>query len=65
MKDAVRRIVEFRSSQKAFIERGVASGAAAKRSGKYVPAAAVLSKLKRRLAKSRQGVWRAAGKAVV
>lgn len=64
VEDAVRRSVEFRSAQKAFIERGLASGAAARKSGKYVPAAAVLSKLDRRLAKARDGAGRASRKAV-
>jgi len=51
----VRRNVEFRYAQKAFIERGPASGAAAKKSGKYVSAATVLGKLARRLDKARKG----------
>jgi len=64
VEDAVRRSVEFRSAQKAFIERGLASGAGARRSGKYVPAAAVLRKLDRQLAKARDGAGRASRKAV-
>ena len=55
VEDSVRRNVEFRYAQKAFVERGLAAGAAAKKSGKYVSAAAVLDKLDRRLAKSRKG----------
>ena len=55
VEDAVRRNVEFRQAQKAFIERGLASGEAAKKSGKYVSAAAVLGKLARRLGKARKG----------
>ena len=55
VEDAVRRNVEFRYAQKAFIERGLASAAAARKSGKYVPAAAVLGKLARRLGKARKG----------
>lgn len=55
VEDAVRRNVEFRYAQKAFIERGLAAGAAAKQSGKYVAAATVLGKLDRRLQKARKG----------
>lgn len=53
VEEAIRRNVEFRQAQKAFIERGLASAAAARASGKYVSAAAVLSKLKRRIDKAR------------
>jgi predicted transcriptional regulator len=64
VEDAVRRSVEFRSAQKAFIARGLASGAAARKSGQYIPAAVVLGKLARRLAKARKGgAGRAGGKA--
>ena len=55
VEEAVRRNVEFRQAQRAFIERGLASGDAAKRSGKYVSASAVLGKLARRLGKARKG----------
>jgi predicted transcriptional regulator len=55
VEDAVRRNVEFRYAQKAFIERGLASGAAARKSGRYIPAAAVLGKLARRLDKAHKG----------
>ncbi|MFH1605353.1 MAG: YlcI/YnfO family protein [Pseudomonadota bacterium] len=55
VEDAVRRNVEFRYAQKAFIERGLASGAAARKSGKYLAAATVLGKLARRLGKARKG----------
>lgn len=54
VEDAVRRNVEFRYAQKAFIERGLASGVAARKSGKYVSAAMVLGKLARRLDKARK-----------
>jgi hypothetical protein len=40
----VRRHVEFRYAQKAFIERGLASGEAAGKSGKYISAATVPGK---------------------
>jgi predicted transcriptional regulator len=55
VEDAVRRNVEFRYAQKAFIERGLAAGAAARKSGKYIAAATVLGKLGRRLDKARKG----------
>jgi predicted transcriptional regulator len=54
VEDAVRRNVEFRYAQKAFIERGLASRDAAMKSGKYVAAATVLGKLGRRLDKARK-----------
>ncbi len=64
VEDAVRRNVEFRYAQKAFIERGLASGASARKSGKYIPTAAVLGKLARRLDKARKGrTGRTGGKA--
>jgi len=49
VEDAVRRNVEFRQAQKAFIERGLASADAARQSGKYVSSAEVLGKLASRL----------------
>ena len=52
--DAVRRNVEFRQAQSAFLARGLASAKAAGKTGKYVPAATVLAKLDRRLAKARK-----------
>lgn len=55
VEEAVRRNVEFRQTQKAFIERGLASVEAARKSGKYVSSAALLGKLARRLAKARKG----------
>jgi predicted transcriptional regulator len=55
VEEAVRRNVEFRQAQKAFIERGLASAAAARKSGKYVSSAAILGKLARRLEKARKG----------
>ena len=55
VEDAVRHNVEYRYAQKAFIERGLAAGKAAKKSGKYVSAATVLGKLGRRLDKGRKG----------
>ena len=55
VEDSVRRNVEFRYAQKAFLERGLAAGEAARKSGKYVSAAAVLARLDRRLKKARKG----------
>jgi predicted transcriptional regulator len=54
VEEAVRRNVEFRQAQKAFIERGLASAEAARKSGKYVSSAALLGKLSRRLEKARK-----------
>jgi predicted transcriptional regulator len=56
VEEAVRRNVEFRRAQKAFIERGLASAEAARKSGKYVSSAAMLGKLSRRLEKARKGL---------
>lgn len=55
VEEAVRRNVEFRQAQKAFVERGLASAKAARRSGKYISSAVVLGKLARRLEKARKG----------
>ena len=54
IEEAVRRNVEFRQAQNAFIARGLASAEAARASGKYVPSAAVLGKVRRRLEKARR-----------
>ena len=54
VEEAVRRNVEFRQAQMAFIERGLASAEAARKSGKYVSSAAMLGKLARRLGKARK-----------
>jgi predicted transcriptional regulator len=54
VEEAVRRNVEFRQAQLAFIERGLASGEAAKKSGKYIAASAVLGKISRRINKARK-----------
>lgn len=54
VEEAVRRNVEFRQAQQEFLERGLRSAAAAKKSGKYVSASAVLGKLGRRLDKARK-----------
>lgn len=54
VEEAVRRNVEFRHAQTAFIERGLASAAAAKKSGKYISSATVLGKLARRVERARK-----------
>jgi predicted transcriptional regulator len=60
VEEAVRRNVEFRQAQNAFIERGLASAEAARKSGKYVSSTALLGKLSRRIAKARKGAGPAA-----
>ena len=49
VEDAVRRNVEYRQAQAAFVARGLASRDAARASGRYVKASTVLGKLNRRL----------------
>lgn len=55
VEEAVRRNVEYRQAQMAFIERGLASAEGARKSGKYVSSATILGKLARRLEKTRKG----------
>jgi ribosome-binding protein aMBF1 (putative translation factor) len=52
VEEAVRLSVERRGLQEEFLARGLASAASARESGEYVPAAAVLEKLERRLAQA-------------
>jgi predicted transcriptional regulator len=52
--EAVTRSIEQRKAQQEFIARGLASAAAARKSGTYVPAERVLGKLARRLAAARR-----------
>lgn len=54
VEESVRRNVEFRQAQQAFIERGIASGEAAKVTGGYVSAAEMRTKLALRLENARQ-----------
>jgi predicted transcriptional regulator len=54
VQDAVRRNVEYRRAQTAFVERGLASRDSARASGRYVKAATVLGKLERRLKNARK-----------
>jgi predicted transcriptional regulator len=60
VEEAVRRNVEYRRAQQAFIDRGLAGREAARRSGKYVPAATVLDKLSKRLQQARKAKTAAA-----
>jgi predicted transcriptional regulator len=53
VEDSLRRNVEFRRTQKEFIERGLASRDAAQKSGKYISAEKVLHKLSTKLEKAR------------
>ena len=53
--ESVRRNVEFRREQRAFVARGLASAAAARESGRYVSSEVVLGKLARRLARAQKG----------
>ncbi len=52
--ESVQRNVEYRRMQRAFIERGLASGDKARKSGKQVAATVVLGKLTRKLEKARK-----------
>jgi hypothetical protein len=51
--ESVARNIEARRAQQVFIERGIASGERARKTGKYVAAEAVLRKLSRRLEAAR------------
>lgn len=59
VEESVRRQIEFRHAQQTFIARGLASGEAAKKSGKYVSAEAVLEKLGKRLEQARKATPKA------
>lgn len=54
VEESVRRQVEFRHAQQAFIARGLASAESARKSGKYIPAEDVLAKLAKRLEQARK-----------
>ncbi|HEX5125740.1 MAG TPA: YlcI/YnfO family protein [Rhodocyclaceae bacterium] len=51
---SIRRCIDSRQAQQAFIARGIVSGLKAKRSEKYVDADMVLGKLEARLAKAKK-----------
>jgi predicted transcriptional regulator len=53
VEDAVRRSLERRESQRAFIARGLASEERAEANGRHVSAGSVLTRLQRRLDKAR------------
>jgi predicted transcriptional regulator len=50
--DAVTRTIEFRKTQQAFIERGLASAAKARRTGRYVSTATALRSLRQQVAQA-------------
>ena len=54
VEEAVRRYVESRCAERAFIERRLDSAASTRTSGRYVPAENVLDKLEGRLATVRR-----------
>jgi predicted transcriptional regulator len=54
VEEAVRRNVEYRRAQQAFIERGLAARQAARESGEYVAASVVMDKLAQRLQRARK-----------
>jgi predicted transcriptional regulator len=47
--DAVTHTIEFRRSQREFVERGLASAAKARRTGRYVTSDAAMKTLRRQL----------------
>jgi hypothetical protein len=51
--ESVARNVEARRAQRIFVARGLDSAARARKSGRYLPAEAVMRKLSRRLAAAR------------
>lgn len=51
--EAVTRTIEYRKAQQAFVERGLASAAKARQTGRYVSSGAALQTLRRQLAPGR------------
>jgi len=51
--DAVTRTIEFRRSQQEFVERGLASAAKARRTGRYASSGVALRTLRRQLEHAR------------
>ena len=51
--DAVTRTIEYRTAQQEFVERGLASAAKARRTGRYASSSTALRTLRRQLAKGR------------
>ncbi|MBS2023467.1 MAG: prevent-host-death protein [Deltaproteobacteria bacterium] len=62
VEESVRESIERRTAQEDFIARGLASAEAARKSGKYVSAAAVLAKLEQQLAPVRKSAKAARGR---
>jgi len=56
VEDSVRRHVEFRQAQKAFVDRALASGVNAKQTGVYVSASETLQKISDRIRAAQQKV---------
>lgn len=54
IESSLRAQIQLRKSQEAFVARGLASVEKARRTGTYVPAAAVLRKLESKLAKAKK-----------
>lgn len=52
--EALNRNIEYRKARCAFIARGLASAARAKKTGNYVPAERVIGKLARKLATAKR-----------
>ena len=61
---SIEQEIEARQARELFIERGLASGERARRTGKYVGADSVLRKLKRRLDAARTAVPSPSGKPI-
>jgi len=49
--DAVTRTIEYRKAQQEFVERGLASAAKARRTGRYMSSSAALKTLRRQVTK--------------
>jgi hypothetical protein len=54
VEQAIRRNIEFRRTQQAFLKRGIAAGERARRTGRYVEPRTLLDKLDRRLGQARR-----------
>jgi predicted transcriptional regulator len=54
IEESVQRNIDFRQSQTAFVQRGLASSARAKASGRYISSSAVLRKIANRIARAKK-----------
>jgi predicted transcriptional regulator len=54
LEEAVRRNIDLRAAQQAFVDRGLRARAQAKKTGSYLTAAQVLARLDARLARARR-----------